>query len=212
MESRQVNFITRGWPNGYTNIFIEQLKIYLQQPAQKFLFIASDFANHAKAQYYLQQCLQQFGAHDITFQQIDILDYMITPDKAVKLIEEADIICISRRPYAQTNFSIHEYGLAPALRGQQGITIGNSAGSINMAKRVVLAKDMSDDIPELSIYEGIGLTNINIEPHLGDASFEHMEEIRQAARYVPMYGLYDESFILEVNGDKRFFGPYQLFQ
>ena len=81
-----------------------------------------------------------------------------------------------------------------------------------MAKRVVLAKDMSDDIPELSIYEGIGLTNINIEPHLGDASFEHMEEIRQAARYVPIYGLYDESFILEVNGDKRFFGPYQLFQ
>lgn len=133
-------------------------------------------------------------------------------DKAVKLIEKADIIVLAGGPTLKQISSIHEYGLAPALRERQGITIGISAGSINMAKRVVLAKDMSDDIPELSIYEGIGLTNINIEPHLGDTSFEHMEEIRQAARYAPIYGLYDESFILEVNGDKRFFGPYQLFQ
>lgn len=137
---------------------------------------------------------------------------MIMPDKAVKLIEEADIIVLAGGPMLKQISSIHEYGLAPALREQQGITIGISVGSINMAKRVVLAKDMSDDIPELSIYEGISLTNINIEPHLGDASFEHTEEIRQAARYAPMYGLYDERFILEVNGDKRFFGPYQLFQ
>lgn len=60
---------------------------------------------------------------------------MIMPDKAVKLIEEADIIVLAGGPTLKQISSIHEYGLAPALREQQGITIGISVGSINMAKR-----------------------------------------------------------------------------
>ena len=34
------------------------------------------------------------------------------------------------------------------------IVIGISAGAINMAEKVVLAKDVEDNIPNLSIYKG----------------------------------------------------------
>lgn len=199
----RINFITSGWPNGYTETFIKSLKKYLQS-TQKFLFIASDFSNRASTQYYLQQNLKQFKEHDILFPEANIIDDEITP-------AEADVILLAGGPTLRQISSIHKYGLAPVLQRREGITIGISAGAINMAKQVVLAKDISDDIPELSIYEGIGLTNVNIEPHLGDASTEHLEEIRQAAYYAPIYGLYDESFILEVDRHQYFFGPCELF-
>ena len=167
-------------------------------------FIASDFSNRASTQYYLQQNLKQFKEHDILFQEANIIDDEITPAESVQLITEADVILLAGGPTLRQISSIRKYGLAPVLQRREGITIGISAGAINMAKQVVLAKDISDDIPELSIYEGIGLTDVNIEPHLGDASTEHLEEIRQAAYYAPIYGLYDESFILEVDRHQYF--------
>lgn len=48
---------------------------------------------------------------------------MIMPDKAVKLIEEADIIVLAGGLMLKQISSIHEYGLAPTLQKQQGITI-----------------------------------------------------------------------------------------
>ena len=39
---------------------------------------------------------------------------------------------------------IEEYRLIEPLREQDGVTIGMSAGSINMARQVVVAKDLDD--------------------------------------------------------------------
>lgn len=65
-----------------------------------------------------------------------------------------------------------------------------SAGSINMAKRVILGKDI-----ELSIYDWIGLVDINIEPHLDSESKEHMKDIYEVSQYSVIYGIYDNTFI-----------------
>ena len=34
-----------------------------------------------------------------------------------------------------------------------------------MAKNVAIARDIDDNIPDHSFYKGIGLVDINIEPH-----------------------------------------------
>ena len=83
-----------------------------------------------------------------------------------------------------------------------------STGSINMAKRVVLAKNLDENIPELSIYDGIGLVDINIEPHLDSASEEHINEIYEASHYATIYGIYDNTFIKIVDDTMDIYGVY----
>lgn len=108
--------------------------------------------------------------------------------------------------------AIRNHGLIEALQQRNGITVGLSAGAINMAKKVVLAKDMEDGIPELSIYDGIGLVDFNIEPHLNSATREHIKDVEIAAKVAPIYGLHDEAF-LEVGDDgMKVFGEYRLFE
>lgn len=80
-----------------------------------------------------------------------------------------------------------------------------------MAKKVVLAKNINDNIPELSIYNGIGLVDFNIEPHLNAANSEHIREIEIAAKVSPIYGLHDEAFLEVVDGSMKIFGEYRLF-
>lgn len=104
---------------------------------------------------------------------------------------------------------IKEYRLIEPLRERDGVTIGMSAGSINMARQVVVAKDLDDGIARLSQYEGIGLVDFNIEPHFASVTEERMPDIWEAAKKADaFYGLYDESFLVEKGGSIQFFGPY----
>lgn len=77
---------------------------------------------------------------------------------------------------------IKEYRLIESLREQDGVTIGMRAGSINMARQVVVAKDLDDGIARLSQYEGISLVDFNIEPHFASVTEERMPDIREAAK------------------------------
>jgi peptidase E len=147
-----------------------------------------------------------FRNNDIVFNQVHIIDDRITKEKAVQYIEKADIIWLAGGDTLKQIAYIKEYNLIMDLQNRDGITIGMSAGSMNMAKRVVLAKDIDDNIPELSIYDGIGLVDINVEPHLDSASEEHMKEIYEASKYTTIYGIYDNSFIKIVNDTMDIYG------
>lgn len=107
---------------------------------------------------------------------------------------------------------LHKYHMRALLKQHNGIIIGMSAGAINMADRVVLAKDASDHIPNCMIYEGLSLVNINIEPHLNDHNIEHEQEIIEASTHAQIIGLYDESFIVIKNKHIEIIGPYRVFQ
>ena len=81
-----------------------------------------------------------------------------------------------------------------------------------MVKRVVLAKDISDNIAELTIYEGIGLVDINIKPHLDSASEEQMKDIYEAAQFTTIYGLYDNAFIKILDNEMDIYGTYFKYE
>ena len=63
-------------------------------------------------------------------------------------------------------------------------------------------------VPELSIYDSIGIVDINIEPHLDSASEDHMKDIHEASRYTTIYGIYDNTFIKVVNKSMEIYGDY----
>lgn len=206
----KVNFITSDFPNGFTDAFISQLLTHLTS-TKNFVFVASDFKSHERTVWYMNLLVQQFAKKGIVFKREAVVDFNISRTEAIELINKADVVWLSGGPTLTQMAHINDYRLVDALQGRDGITIGMSAGSINMAKQVVLAKDINDNVPELSIYNGIGLVDFNIEPHLNEASPEHMRDIHEAAQHSTIYGLYDESFIVDIAGERTFCGPCQVF-
>lgn len=206
-----INFVTSGFPNGFTDEFVRELKKYLSSDLH-FAFVASDFSVHEKTDRYLRLFLKLFEEKGICFGKSTIVDYEIAPTDAIHIIDNADVVWLAGGPTLTQIHHIKEYGLINALQKREGITIGMSAGSINMAKRVVLAKDLHDNVLELSIYDGIGLVDFNIEPHLDFGDKEHIADIVLASKVSPIYGLYDESFILDIDGNYSVFGEYHLFE
>ena len=173
--------MTSGFPNGFTEMFLAELRRYL--PAQGFfVMVASDFSAHEKSQQYLQQYIRDFSVHGISFQEAALVDFTISQKEAVSLVQRADVIWLSGGPTLTQIRHIKEYRLIEPLRERDGVTIGMSAGSINMARQVVVAKDLDDGIARLSQYEGIGLVDFNIEPHFASVTEERMPDIWEAAK------------------------------
>ncbi|MCM3034301.1 Type 1 glutamine amidotransferase-like domain-containing protein [Niallia sp. MER 6] len=201
----KVSILTSGFSNGFTDDFVKCLRQYYYNSGS-FLFIASDFSGHSKTDRYTEEILNMFRNKGILFNEFQVIDDRITEKKAKQCIENADIIWLSGGDTLKQIAYLKEYKLIPFLQSREGITIGMSAGSINMAKKVVLAKDIDDNIPALSIYDGIGIVDINIEPHLNAANEEHIKDIKEASQYATIYGLYDNSFIMIVDDKIKIFG------
>jgi len=207
----KVSLLTSGFTDKFTDDFINCVKEYYHNNGS-FVLVASDFTEHSKTDRYLDVFLSMFGNSGIVFNEVHIIDDRITREKALQYIEKADIVWIAGGDTLKQIAYLKEYNLIPALQSREGITIGMSAGSINMAKRVVLAKDIDDNVPELSIYDGIGLVDINIEPHLDSASEDHMKDIYEASQYSAIYGIYDNTFIKITNDTMDIYGTYFKYE
>lgn len=207
----RVLFLTSGLTNGFTDDFIQSLKEYYCNKGS-LVFIASDFTGHYITDKYINLFVSMFKEKGIIFDKVQVIDNRVSKDEAINYLEKAYIVWISGGDTLKQIGYIKEYGLISSLQNRNGITIGMSAGSINMAKRVVLPKDIEDNIPELSIYDGIGLVDINIEPHLDTEGEEHMEDIYEASKYTTIYGLFDNSFIKVVDDSMEFYGAYMKYE
>lgn len=203
----KVSILTSGFPNGFTDDFIQCVKEYYDYNGS-FVFIASDFARHSKTDSHLDAFLSMFKNNGIPFNEVYVIDDRVTKQEAIQYIQTADVVWIAGGDTLKQIAYLEKYNLIPVLQSREGITIGMSAGSINMAKRVVLAKDIEDNIPGLVIYDGIGLVDINVEPHLNSASEEHMKDVYEASQYTTIYGIYDNTFIKIVNSTMEIYGEY----
>lgn len=207
----KVSFLTSGFPDGFTDEFIKCIKEYYVN-AGCIVFVASDFTSHSTTDKHVKIFLDMFKNNNIIFNEFHVVDDRLTQKESLQYIEKADIIWLSGGDTLMQIKYLKNYNLISFLQNRDGITIGMSAGSINMAKRVVLAKDMEDNIPELSIYDGIGLVDINIEPHLDSSSENHLNEIWEASQFSTIYGLNDNSFIKIVNNNIDIYGDYSIFK
>ncbi len=206
----RANFLTSAFCEGFPEEFMAALRPFLPENPS-FVFVASDFSGHEKSEKYCALFLRWFAEQGVAFSKTAVVDFSISREEAKKSIEDADVVWLSGGDTLLQISQIKEYGLIKPLQARSGVTIGMSAGSINMARQVVLAKDESDNIPQLSVYDGVGLVDVNIEPHVNGAGPEHIAEILEASKLAPIYGLYDGSFLLETEGKIQIFGKYDLY-
>ena len=180
-------------------------------PNSKLAFVASDFAAYENTSKYMNIFSDLFASKGIVFSERSVIDYRISSDKARAVIGNAEVVWLSGGDTLKQIQHIKKYGLIDTLQKCEGITIGMSAGSIKMAKRVILARDVRENIMDMVIYDGIGLVDYNIEPHLDFSLSEHIGDIIAASKIEPIYGLFDESFIVIAGDTFSIHGEYYLF-
>ncbi|MEG1009919.1 MAG: Type 1 glutamine amidotransferase-like domain-containing protein, partial [Clostridia bacterium] len=90
----KVSLLTSGFPNGFTDDFIQCIKNYYNNDGS-FIVIASDFTEYSKTDRYTDIFLSMFRDKGIVFNEVHIIDDRIAQKKAVQYIEKADIVWIS---------------------------------------------------------------------------------------------------------------------
>lgn len=72
------------------------------------------------------------------------------------------------------------------------VVIGVSAGAINLSEEAIYYNDYSEKI---EMYDGIGLTYINVYPHFDITNKDFVEEVKMVSRLKSLIALPNNSFI-----------------
>lgn len=199
-----------------TNGIVEQLKALLPKDGTS-LFVASTPSLREKVDSYSSLLFEGLKLSGLTFAKYLILDDR-TKDLAKDFVREADVIFLSGGDTYIENEFFKEIHLATLLEDYSGVIIGQSAGSINMAGHVYNSPEEGDH-SEPIYFDGLGLSNINIEPHfeLDSSSFDELQmyqrrHLLEESFKRPVYGLCDGAHIIEVDGRATIYGETYLIQ
>lgn len=154
-----------------TNGIVDQIKEYLKEK-NTILFISADSKDIEKVSLYSQLLFEGLRLSGIEFKNYLVLSNE-TKVNAKEYVEKADLIFLSGGDtYIQYQF-FTEIKLKDLLVNFNGLIIGQSAGAINMSNNVFNSPENQEQ-SEPIFFDGLGLTNINIEPHFqyDDTNFD----------------------------------------
>jgi dipeptidase E len=162
-SEQKLYYLTSGPNKEYG--FSDELKKYLKSDITggKLVIISSSFDKREKNDKYLSINVNWFRLAGIEFDEVSYIDDRISKKEAQEKLKNTDVVLLSGGDTLKQIRSIKEYELIDILKNRNGVTIGVSAGAINMAKNVLCIK--YEDVEETVRYEGIGLVDVNIEPH-----------------------------------------------
>lgn len=201
-----VKILTSGFPDGFTDDFSRSLKKYIKT-GMKLAFVASEFENaHEKTDWYCNHFLKMFSECSITFGSIDVIDSRMSIKAAQDSIKNADVLWLAGGDTPTQFAYLESYDLIPYIREQNGVIIGMSAGSINMAKTAICTLTCQHE--KLEIYEALGLVEFSVEPHLEKDNITE-EQLTISEKY-PLYGICDDGAIICTKDSTSYIGDVFL--
>ena len=192
-----------------TNHFIDRLKS-LKDKWKSFVMVCSNPDGYDKTDEYTKIFTEAFNLDGFCIENISVIDHRFKGDLE-KTIFSADVVFLTGGHTPTQNKYLKEIKLDEILARYNGIVIGQSAGSMNLAKTVYAPPDSPEDLTEdfQPTFSGVGLTDIRIMPHMAGAFDDNVDGkgkstydycIEDSIKY-PMYGIYDYGFI-EIHGSK----------
>ena len=153
--------ITRPMSN--ENGLVDQLKNALKRN-KKVVFVSSDINSTPDSVVsYARIFFDSMKMVGITFEEYCILDGTKV-NKAKEYIENADLVFLCGGGTYNQHLLFEKINLKLLLSTYFGVVMGQSAGAINMAEHCFNSPEELEE-SEPVFFEGLGLTNINIEPH-----------------------------------------------
>ncbi len=191
---------------GFNEIQAKYLKSDIKN-GLNIAFISSIFDNYERSDEQYSRILKWLEDIDIHFNSSCVIDNRIDKETAREKVKNANVIYLmGGSPYLQMK-SINEYNLIQNIKNAD-IVIGVSAGSMNQSSRVVYKDEYEDN--KILDYEGLGLVDINIYPHLDFNNIELLKESFEVSNYVPLTLLPNDSFVRVEKDNIKYVGDYYL--
>lgn len=153
-------------PMSNENGIVDQIKKVLIE-TKKVVFVASDINSAPDSvESYARIFFDSMKMVGITFDEYYVLDGTKV-DKAREYIENADLVFLCGGDTYNQHLFFEKMDLKLLLlllSSYSGVVMGQSAGAINMAEYCFNSPEELEE-SEPVFFDGLGLTNINIEPH-----------------------------------------------
>lgn len=201
-----INYLFSGIDkvNGFTKEQATSLKKDIKDNSI-ITFIASDFDNTEKTDTNKKQLIDAFNNIGINFKCEYLVDKRVSKDEAKELLNKSDIVFLMGGDTYKEMKSINEYDIKEDITNRK-LILGVSAGSLNQSKNVVYLDEYQDY--KLVKYEGLGLVDFNIYPHLDFKNIDFLKEVFTVSNDTPLIALPNESFIRCENGNIEYFGEH----
>lgn len=168
-------------------------------------YIASDFDDIVKSKKHSSAMMRFFETIGIKFKKVNLVDSSVSINDAKGMLNSSNIVFLmGGSPYLQMK-GINKYGLKDKIKTID-LVIGVSAGSMNQSKRVVYEDEDFD--MKLYDYEGLGLVDFNIYPHLDFNNIELLKESFRISEIIPIICLPNDSFIRVIDSKIEYYGPH----
>ena len=187
-----------------SNGFIDKLKSYSGSKIDKFIAIASDPNLYEITDFYTDLLRKSFAMDNIEINNMLIIDNRYKGNLE-KDILSASVVFLCGGHVPTQNAFLKDIGLKEILSKYDGILIGQSAGSMNMASIVYCPPEAPEDFTDgfQRTFEGLGITDIRIMPHMDILFDDNVDGMgKNSIDYciedsykTYMYGLYDGGFV-----------------
>ena len=207
-EKKQIKYLFSGI--NYELGFNKEQSHYLKEDISNdsiISFIPTALNDYKKNDSLVEKTVNFFRNISINFNSTYLIDNRVSKTEAKKYIEKSDVVyLLGGSPELQMDL-INYFELNNLLKNRKGITIGVSAGSMNLAKRVVYKDEYQNN--RIFDYEGIGLTDILIYPHFNISNIDYLKEVAEISEFNDICLLPNEMFI-RIENDIQFIGDYYV--
>ena len=161
------------------NKLLDQLKSSIKS-RRGIAFFASSKYGYEKTDSYAINTFKSLKLSGINFDNYYIVDGR-TKEDIKTIISNSDVIFLAGGDTLEEITFFEEINLRELLKDYNGVIIGQSAGSINLACDVYNSPESTEDLKKESKWMGLCKTNINIEPHFvySDKNFDEGEKIQR---------------------------------
>ena len=168
--------------NGFNEQQIKYLSIDLKT-CKSILFVPGDY-DKEKYIIYKDKIINWLKRIEVSFSEC----YLTGLDDELKSYDV--IFLMGGNPINQIEI-INKINLKNIINKAK-VVIGVSAGAINLSKEAIYFNDYSKKV---EMYDGIGLTDINVYPHFDITNEYFVEEVKMVSRLKSLIALPNNSFI-----------------
>lgn len=203
------------------NGFVDRIRNYLGNTINKLVYIASDPADYVKVDMYSDILMKSLELDGFIINEMIKVDNRFNGN-IEELIKSADLILLSGGHVPTQNKFFHKLNLKKLLKSFVGVVVGQSAGSMNCSKIVYVPPEKEGEFTDdfVRYYDGLGLTDINIMPHM-DISYNDningngkntIDYCFEDSYNINIYGLYDSAFIEVSDTNTVIYGKAELIK
>ena len=198
-----------------TNGFINNLQDVIQN-CDTFVFVASNPNSYSTNDDFAKLTFESFKMSGFPFSRLMVVDNRTKGD-IENIIKAADLVFLAGGDTHTQNRFVLNINLGEILKKYSPIIIGQSAGSVNLAENVYCSPEDEKDLTIPRYFKGLGLTDINIEPHFSNSPHFAEKNILQIelledSRKKSFYAITDGSYIIDNGESKILYGEGYLFK